>query len=99
MRVYFGDVVYQFMKHTARKRRLLSACECFFVHWCDKMSWLGNILLKLCVRTSRRYHITRENMYMYIIYIYMCVWCVCMHMYIRTKIHNGGNYAHAQGGT
>ena len=26
--------------------------------------------------------------YVYVYYIYMCVWCVCMHMYIRTKIHN-----------
>ena len=33
--------------------------------------------------------------YKIVYYIYMCVWCVCMHMYIRTKIHNGGNYAHA----
>ena len=34
--------------------------------------------------------------YIYIIYIYVCV-CVCMYayVYIRTKIHNGGNYAHA----
>ena len=29
------------------------------------------------------------------VYVYMCVWCVCMHMYIRTKIYNDGNYAHA----
>ena len=33
--------------------------------------------------------------YVYVYYIYMCVWCVCMHMYIRTKIHNGRDYAHA----
>ena len=32
-------------------------------------------------------------------YVYIICICVCgvygMHMYIRTKIHNGGNYAHA----
>ena len=81
-----GDVVYQFMKHTARNkiptffRRLMSACECFFVHWCDKISWLENILLKLCVRTSCRYHIIREDVCVY--YIYVCVWCdVCICIY------------------
>ena len=69
-------------------RRLLSACECFFVHWCDKMSWLGNILLKLRVRTSCRLHIIRENMYMYIFYIYIiyiCVCVLCMYAYVYTN--------------
>ena len=39
---------------------------------------------------------TGKYVYVYYIYIYICVCGVyVMHMYIRTKIHNGGNYAHA----
>ena len=27
----------------------------------------------------------KTGKYVYVYYIYVCLWCVCMHMYIRTK--------------